>query len=86
MQPVITNRPFYSQQLVKCLQNSGKNIAHKLSVILHIKHNQLQGNAFSKSIFRGKKSGTPLELLITEMILKVKMVFYEKDTNNNCRN
>jgi hypothetical protein len=50
MRPVITDRPFYSQPFVKCLQNSGKNITHKLSLILHIQHNQLQGNAFSKSI------------------------------------
>jgi len=36
--------------------------------------------------FDPKNSGTPIELFIPEMILKVKMVIYEKDTNNNCRN
>ena len=33
---------------------------------------------FSKLFFRGQKSGTPLELFIPEMILKVKMAIMEK--------
>jgi hypothetical protein len=41
---------------------------------------------FQNQFSGGKKSGTPLELLIVEMILKVKLVIYEKETNNNCRN
>jgi hypothetical protein len=41
---------------------------------------------FQNQFSGGKKSGTPLELLIPEMIVKVKMAVYEKDTNNNCGN
>jgi len=37
-------------------------------------------------ILSKKKSGIPLGLFISEMILKVKMAFYERNTNNNCRN
>ena len=39
-----------------------------------------------KTAFFQKKSGTPIEILKVEMILKLKMVNYEKNNHNNCGN
>ena len=54
MRPVLTDGPFYFQLLVKCLPNSGKNIAHKLSVLLHLNITNYKAMLFQNQFSGGK--------------------------------
>ena len=76
---------FNSQPIVAVYKILGKILRRKIPTTIQFNIPCYIAMAF-KTLFFLKNSGTPLELPTAEMILKIKMVIYEKNNHNNCRN